>query len=80
MISHPMVLGYGRHCRKAKAKNKVIGTFTDDYSMVEKWKSLGVQYISYSTDSGIFSDASKNILRNLKSVGIKSRHGKVLEH
>ena len=64
---------------KAKAKNKVIGTFTDDYSMVEKWKSLGVQYISYSTDSGIFSDASKNILRNLKSVGIKSRHGKVLD-
>ena len=79
-ISHPKVLAAMVDIvEKAKAKNKVIGTFTDDYSMVEKWKSLGVQYISYSTDSGIFSDASKNILRNLKSVGIKSRHGKVLD-
>ena len=36
---------------KAKEKNIVVGTFTDDYEMVTKWKHMGVQYISYSTDS-----------------------------
>ena len=35
---------------KAKEKNIVVGTFTDDYEMVTKWKNMGVQYISYSTD------------------------------
>ena len=41
---------------KAKEKNIVVGTFTDDYEMVTKWKNMGVQYISYSTDSGMFYD------------------------
>ena len=46
---------------KAKEKNIVVGTFTDDYEMVTKWKNMGVQYISYSTDSGMFYDYSRDV-------------------
>ena len=47
--------------KKAREKNILVGTFTDDFDSVRKWRSLGVQYISYSTDSGIFYDALADI-------------------
>lgn len=42
---------------KAREKGIVVGTFVDNISAVQKWKSLGVQYISYSVDVGIFYEA-----------------------
>ena len=32
-----------------------------------KWKKLGVKYISYSVDMGIFHDAMKQIVDNVKN-------------
>lgn len=79
-IDHPRVLGAMIDIvEKARLKNKVIGTFTDDFTMVEKWKNLGVQYISYSTDSGVYFDSSRNILHVLKEIGTKRKHGKILD-
>lgn len=54
---------------KAKAKNIVVGTFTDDFEMVLKWKKLGVQYISYSTDSGLFYEYSRDMYNSLNMCG-----------
>ena len=51
--------------KRAREKNILVGTFTDDFNSVKKWKSLGVQYISYSTDSGIFYDALVDIKKKM---------------
>ena len=52
--------------KKAREKGVLVGTFTDTFEMVEKWKKSGVQYISYSTDSGVFYDALKDIHQKLE--------------
>ena len=46
---------------KAKAKNKVIGCFVDTPEDLKMWRELGLQYLSYSVDVGIFMDACKKI-------------------
>lgn len=64
---------------KAKEKGIVVGTFTDDYDMVLKWKKLGVQYISYSTDAGMFYDYSKNVNNQLKLCGQNNKEVLILD-
>lgn len=64
---------------KAKEKGKVVGTFTDDYSMVEKWKSLGVQYIAHSTDSGLFYDKLREVYNKLNICGTTHSIARVLD-
>lgn len=46
---------------KAKKYKKVIGCFVDTIEDLKMWKEMGVQYLSYSVDVGIFYDACKNI-------------------
>lgn len=65
-IDHPKVIAAMEEIvRKAREKGVIVGTFTDTYEMVEKWKTAGIQYISYSTDSGVFYDALKDVHENL---------------
>ena len=52
---------------KCKEKNVVVGTFADTIENMLKWKNLGVKYISYSVDTGIFYDAVSNIVKKIKS-------------
>ncbi len=52
---------------KAKLKNKVIGTFIDTPEDLEMWRGLGLQYLSYSVDVGVFLDASKDLINKFKS-------------
>jgi 4-hydroxy-2-oxoheptanedioate aldolase len=49
--------------QKAKAAHKVIGTFVDEPENILRWKSSGVQYLSYSVDTGLFTDACKRIVK-----------------
>lgn len=51
---------------KAKAKGKVIGTFVDTIEDLRLWKELGLQYLSYSVDVGIFMEACKKIADEIK--------------
>lgn len=44
-----------------------VGTFVDTPQNAEKWKNAGVKYIAYSVDMGIFCDAVKNIVTDVKS-------------
>lgn len=79
-ISNPKVLSAMIDIvERAKAKGKVVGTFTDDIELVEKWKNLGVQYISHSTDSGLFYDAVRDVYNKLSSCGTNRPIAKVLD-
>lgn len=51
---------------KARARKKTVGTFVDDVDSANKWRSLGVQYISYSVDVGIIYNAFRDINRLCK--------------
>lgn len=61
-VNNPKVVEAMKHIvEKAKAKEKVIGCFVDTLEDMKMWKSLGLQYLSYSVDVGIFYEACKNI-------------------
>ena len=53
---------------KCREKNITVGTFVDTPENAVKWKKLGVKYISYSVDMGIFYDAVKNIIKTVSKV------------
>ncbi len=63
----------------AKTKGKTIGTFVDDFELAEKWKSLGVQYISYSTDSGLYFEKARDTYNKLNLAGVKTSKAQVLD-
>ena len=50
---------------KCKAKNITVGTFVDTPENAIKWKKLGVKYISYSVDMGIFYEAMTDIVKTV---------------
>lgn len=50
--------------KKARERNKVVGTFVDRIEDISQWKEAGVQYLSYSVDVGIFLDACKGIVES----------------
>lgn len=52
--------------RECKSKNILIGNFTDTEEDLLKWADIGVRYLSYSVDTGIFYSACKDILNKLK--------------
>jgi len=61
-VNNPIVVNAMKEIiSKAKSKNKIIGTFTDTPEDLKMWKNLGLQYLSYSVDVGIFMDACRNI-------------------
>ena len=47
-------------------KGITVGTFVDTVANAQKWKKLGVKYISYSVDVGIFCDAVSQIVKSVK--------------
>lgn len=51
---------------RAKRKGKVIGTFVDSMKMLRLWRDAGVQYLSYSVDVGIFSEACSDLIKQMK--------------
>ena len=50
---------------KCKEKNITVGTFVDIPQNAVKWKKLGVKYISYSVDMGIFYEVMTDIVKNV---------------
>lgn len=52
---------------KCNKKKIAVGTFADDVETAKSWISLGVQYMAFSVDVGIFYETSKNILNKLKN-------------
>lgn len=52
--------------KKCADKGIIVGTFVDTMENAIKWKNLGVKYISYSVDVGIFCEAVGNIVTSWK--------------
>lgn len=66
-IDHPLVEAKMLEIVKKCAEVGVtVGTFVDTIESARKWKKLGVKYISYSVDVGIFYDATRSIIKEIK--------------
>lgn len=62
-IDHPLVQEKMKHIVDVCAcKGIATGTFVDTMENAKKWRSLGVKYIAYSVDMGIYHDAVKSIV------------------
>jgi len=65
-ITHAKVVDAIRNITERARKTGIVtGVFADTVEAAKRWKNAGIQYISYSTDVGIYTDACKNILQNL---------------
>lgn len=53
---------------KARTAGIAVGTFVDDAKAARKWVGAGIRYISYSVDVGIFHDACRSILGDLRGI------------
>lgn len=66
-VNNPLVVNEMKKIvAKAKEKNKVIGTFVDTPEDLTLWRELGLQYLSYSVDVGIFIDSCRNLTDKFK--------------
>ncbi len=62
-IDHPLVEEKMLEIiKKCSDVGITVGTFVDTIENAKKWKKLGVKYISYSVDMGIYYDAVKEII------------------
>jgi 4-hydroxy-2-oxoheptanedioate aldolase len=66
-VNHPEVAQKMQEAVKISRKSKiVVGTFVDSFEDAEKWIKAGVQYISYSVDTGIIYNAFSTIVKNMR--------------
>jgi 4-hydroxy-2-oxoheptanedioate aldolase len=66
-IDHPRVESMMRDIvRGCLEKDIAVGTFVDSLANARKWKKLGVRYVSYSVDVGIFYEHCVAIVSQLR--------------
>jgi len=53
---------------KCKARNRSVGTFVDNMATAKRYKELGIKYLAYSVDVGIFADACRKISEELRAL------------
>jgi 4-hydroxy-2-oxoheptanedioate aldolase len=67
-VSHPDVIAAIRKVTaQAKQAGVVTGVFCDTFEAAALWRNAGIQYLSYSVDVGIFTEACAHIVNQLKS-------------
>jgi 4-hydroxy-2-oxoheptanedioate aldolase len=67
-VDHPIVLDAVQNMiDKARKNSCAVGLFTDTLGAALKWKDLGVNYVSFSVDVGIFYEACRSIIKELKA-------------
>jgi 4-hydroxy-2-oxoheptanedioate aldolase len=67
--NHPKVLEAMKMItEKANKYNKIVGTFVETPADLKIWKDLGLLYLSYKVDVGIFYDACYNLYNELNEV------------
>lgn len=60
--THPKVIAAMKEIiAAAKQKGVVVGTFTDTFETMKMWIDVGVQYIAYSVDVGIFAESCQQL-------------------
>ena len=66
-VNHPKVISQMKEIvKKAASLGKIVGTFVENPESAKQWIDLGVKYISYAVDVGIYFDACKDIVKKLK--------------
>jgi 4-hydroxy-2-oxoheptanedioate aldolase len=66
-VSHPTVIeAIQGIAEQAKKAGVVIGVFCDTFEAAALWRNAGIQYLSYSVDVGIFTEACASIVNQLK--------------
>ena len=67
-VDHPLVEDKMKEAVKlAQKQDKYVGTFVETIDSAKKWVNIGVKYIAYSVDVGIFHQACSEITRKFKS-------------
>jgi 4-hydroxy-2-oxoheptanedioate aldolase len=67
-VSHPDVIAAIRQItQQAKQAGTVTGVFCDTPEAAALWRNAGIQYLSYSVDVGLFTEACTQIVNQLKS-------------
>jgi 4-hydroxy-2-oxoheptanedioate aldolase len=67
-VGHPLVTkAMNDIVKRARSLGITVGTFTDTPQAAEMWRKAGVQYISYSVDVGIFTNACTQLVKELNS-------------
>ncbi|WP_100065616.1 HpcH/HpaI aldolase family protein [Miniphocaeibacter massiliensis] len=68
-ISNPKVLDTIKYIvDKANNKGAVVGTFIDSLDSLHFWKNLGIKYLAYSVDVGIFVDSCKRLVNEFNKI------------
>lgn len=66
-VDHPLVAEKMQQAVELATQAGVaVGTFVDNVEAGHKWMKLGVQYISFAVDVGIFFEACKGIVERLR--------------
>lgn len=66
-VNNPLVVEEMKKIvERASKKNKVIGAFVDTPEDLVMWRDLGVKYLSYSVDIGIFLDGCRELCDKFK--------------
>lgn len=66
-VSNPVVVNAIRDITaRAKKRGVVTGVFADTPEAAARWREAGIQYLSYSVDVGIYTEACRGILQSIK--------------
>jgi 4-hydroxy-2-oxoheptanedioate aldolase len=53
--------------QQCQAKGKMVGTFVETVENAQKWRDLGVKFLAYSVDVGIFTDSCRSVIDRFRS-------------
>jgi 4-hydroxy-2-oxoheptanedioate aldolase len=68
-INHPKVISAMKNLiAKAKEARKFIGVFVDTIDNARIWRDMGVQYLSYSVDVGLYFTVCKSIVNEIRNI------------
>jgi 4-hydroxy-2-oxoheptanedioate aldolase len=67
-VSNPKVFDeLKKVTERARSKRIAVGTFADSIELAKIYRGLGINYISYSVDTGLFFEAISQLIKQLKS-------------
>ncbi len=70
-VNHPEVIEAMAALVQACHNREVtVGTFVDTPSEAERWLKLGVRYLAYSVDVGIFAQACSSLVESLRAMSV----------
>ena len=67
-IDHPLVTEkMMKIIEKCKKNNVAVGTFVETVESAKRWRDLGVKFLAYSVDVGIFTEGCREIVTGFRS-------------